>query len=49
MTSNPYETKHNLDVITPDTMPALLNHKNKYLQKTARMIDLLKLINYDKK
>ena len=28
-------------------MQALLNYKNKYLQKTARMIDLLKLINYD--
>ena len=45
MTSNPFKTKTNLDVITPDTMQALQNYKQKYYK--ARMVDFLKVINYD--
>ena len=49
MSSNPCKTKHNFDVINLDTMQALHKLSTEITTKTARMINLLKVKNYDTK
>lgn len=49
MSSNPCKTKHNFDVINLDTMQALHKLSAEITTKTARMINLLKVKNYDAK
>ena len=49
MSSNPCKTKHNFDVINLDTMQALHKLSAEITTKTARMIKLLKVKNYDAK
>ena len=49
MSSNPCKTKHNFDVINLDTMQALHKLSTEITTKTARMINLLIVKNYDTK
>ena len=49
MTSNQCETKRNLNAVTPDTMQALQKLLTEVTTKTAKVINLLKVINYDTK
>ena len=49
MSSNPCKTKHNFDVINLDTMQALHKLSTEITTKTVRMINLLKVKNYDTK
>ena len=49
MSFNPCKTKHNFDVINLDTMQALHKLSTETTTKTVRMINLVKVKNYDTK